>query len=38
MPIDSSDTLIDSYVAALKQEIDHYTDILVDKELKTLYF
>lgn len=38
MPVDSSDTLIDDYVEALKKEIDHYASTLVDKELKTLYF
>ncbi|MEI6773380.1 MAG: hypothetical protein WCL18_00670 [bacterium] len=38
MPIDSSDTLIDRYVEALKKEIDYYSETLEDKELKTLYF
>jgi coproporphyrinogen III oxidase-like Fe-S oxidoreductase len=37
MPIDFSDTLIDEYIVALKKEIDHYSEILTDKELKTLY-
>ena len=38
IPTNSSDTLIDEYIQALKQEIDYYTTTLVDKELKTLYF
>ncbi len=38
MPVDSSDTLIDDYIIALKKEIDHYANTLVDKALKTLYF
>ena len=37
IPVDSSNTLIDSYVEVLKKEINHYSEILVDKELKTLY-
>lgn len=37
-PTDSSDTLIDDYIVALKKEIDHYSDTLTDKNLKTLYF
>lgn len=38
MSTDSSDTIIDEYIAALKKEIDHYADTLTDKELKTLCF
>ncbi|MEI6671856.1 MAG: hypothetical protein WCL02_00370 [bacterium] len=38
IPTDSSDTLIDDYIVALKKEIDHYANTLVDKSLKTLYF
>lgn len=38
MPIASSDTLIDSYVEAMKKEIAHYANTLQDKKLKTLYF
>lgn len=37
-PTDYSDTIIDSYVEALKKEIDHYSETLTDKALKTLYF
>jgi len=37
MPIDFSDTLIDTYIEALKKEIDHYAEILTNKQLKTLY-
>lgn len=37
MPIDFSDTLIDNYIEALKKEIDHYSETLTDKNLKTLY-
>jgi oxygen-independent coproporphyrinogen-3 oxidase len=38
VPTDSSDIIIDEYVEALKKEIDHYSEILTDKALKTLYF
>ena len=37
MPIDFSDTLIDTYIEALKKEIDHYAETVTDKQLKTLY-
>ncbi|MFA6255689.1 MAG: DUF559 domain-containing protein [Candidatus Absconditabacterales bacterium] len=41
MPIfelENSELLITNYVNTLKKEIDHYAEILTDKELKTLYF
>ncbi|EKD25289.1 MAG: hypothetical protein ACD_80C00089G0012 [uncultured bacterium (gcode 4)] len=38
MSTDSSDTIIDEYIVALKKEIDHYANTLTDKELKTLCF
>jgi coproporphyrinogen III oxidase-like Fe-S oxidoreductase len=38
MPTNFSDTIIDEYIEALKKEIDHYADILENKEVKTLYF
>ncbi len=38
LPIDSSDGLIDQYIEAMKKEIDHYSETLTDKSLKTLYF
>ena len=38
MSIESSNTMIDEYLVALKKEIDHYADTLTDKSLKTLCF
>jgi len=38
MPIGISDTLIDTYIEAMKKEIAHYANTLQDKKLKTLYF
>jgi oxygen-independent coproporphyrinogen-3 oxidase len=36
--LENSELLITNYVEALKKEIDHYAEILEDKEIKTLYF
>jgi oxygen-independent coproporphyrinogen-3 oxidase len=38
IPTNSSNVLIDEYIAALKKEIEYYSSKLADKELKTLYF
>ncbi|HMS91255.1 MAG TPA: radical SAM protein [Candidatus Absconditabacterales bacterium] len=37
-PTDSSDIIIDSYIEALKKEINYYSETLTDKTIKTLYF
>ena len=36
--LENSESLITNYVEALKKEIDHYSETLTDKSLKTLYF
>jgi len=36
--LENSEALIIQYVEALKKEIDHYAEILTNKQLKTLYF
>lgn len=36
--LEDSESVITNYVEALKKEIDHYSETLTDKSLKTLYF
>ncbi len=38
MPILSDDALIDEYCEALKKEITHWSETLIEKEVKTIYF